>query len=260
MTITPSDVRRLDQPWDTNKLRMLILGEATVTITDATGRQYDEVRSGRTAYDLRCSALDGGRTDDIHEPLQLDIAIEHVAKDQPNVALALHLTTRGSTPEEIAELMDLTEDRVDRLLDRGIELVRRHEGGRAVARRENRVGSAVCWRCMVRPAKPGELCEEACDGKTDAQRRQLSGLLRGPAVRPYDPTERPDPCMMIEPGEIEAEIALLASTQGVSDMDAHGVDRRKRDAPIAGGQEYAKQVVPYGSSPSEISVPWTPIE
>jgi hypothetical protein len=243
MTISQADIDRLDQRWDTNKLRTLIHGEATVTITDATGRQYDEVREGRTAYELRTSALDRGNIDDILDPLQLDIAIKAVGLDNPREAAALHLASRG---------VDIEAWGKGRLLDRGIELVRQHEGGRATERANAAAGEAVCWRCMEAPAKPGELCRHDCDGLTDRKRRQLAGLLRGPAVRPYDPTEVADPAMMTE-AEIEAEIAHLASTQGISDADARGVDRRKRDAPIAGGSEYAKRVVPYGTSPDEIS-------
>lgn len=258
MTITLSDVQRLDQRWDANKIRTLIHGEAVVTITDATGRQYDEVREGRTAFDLRCSALDNGRIDDILEPLQLDIAISEIVKDNPQVAICLHATTRGRTPAEIAEAFDTTEDRILRYLDRGIELVRRHEGGRAVERSGNRVGSAVCYRCMEAPAEPGELCRDDCDGLTDRKRRQLAGLHRGPAVPPYDPTERPSPYAMTEQ-EIANEVNHLLATQGVSDVDAAGIDRRKRDAPIAGGKEYQNQVFPYGSSPSEIAGGWSPL-
>lgn len=258
MTISLADIQRLDQRWDSTKIRTLIHGEATVTITDATGRQYDEQRAGRSAYDLRCSALDNGRIEDILEPLQLDLAIAAIADQNLHAAIAMHATTRGKNLAEIADAMGVDEGRVGRYLERGIELVRRHEGGRAVERSGSRVGSAVCWKCLERPAVPGELCEEGCDGKTDRERRQLAGLLRGPAVPPYDPTEVADPAMMTQE-EIDAEIAHLAATAGVSDEDAWGVDRRKRDAPIAGGAEYAKQVFPYGSSPSVIKEDWSPI-
>lgn len=258
MTISLADIQHLDQRWDSTKIRTLIHGEATVTITDATGRQYDEQRAGRSAYDLRCSALDNGRIEDILEPMQLDIAIAAIADQNLHAAVAMHATTRGKNLAEIADAMGVDEGRVRRYLERGIELVRRHEGGRAVERSGNRVGSAVCWKCMERPATPGELCEDACDGLTDRQRRQFSGLLRGPKEGPYDPTEVADPAMMTQE-EIDAEIALLASTQGISDVDAAGVDRRKRDAPIAGGKEYQNQVFPYGSSPSEITGGWEPV-
>lgn len=259
-----SDVARADQRWDSNKIKTLIDGHATVTITDATGRQYDEVREGRTAYEMRLSALETGNVDDILEPLQLDIAIKAVAKQDNDVAGALFLRTRGHGFEECDpyELSDVVgSHKKDRhLLDRGIELVRRHEGGRAAERAgQHATGSAVCWKCMERPAAPGELCETTCDGLTDRKRRQLAGLRRGPGEgqsnQPYDPTQVADPALMTQE-EIDAEIALLASTQGISDTDARGVDRRKRDAPIAGGKEYANNVFPYGTSPAEIAGGW----
>lgn len=265
MTISPSEVRAADQRWDTNKIKTLIDGYAVVTITDATGRQYDELREGRTAFDLRNSALDTGNVDDILDPLQLDIAIKAVAKTNNEAAGALFLRARGhgfeeTNPYELSDVVG-SHKRDRHLLDRGIELVRRHEGGRAVERSGTRVGSAVCWKCMERPAVPGELCEQACDGKTDAQRRQLAGLKRGAnsARQPYDPTIVADPAMMTQ-DEIDAEIQLLADTQGVSVADAKGVPRDQRDAPIAGGRTYNNMVVPYGSSPGEIvGVEWSPL-
>lgn len=250
MTISQADIQRLDQRWDTNKIRTLIYGEATATITDATGRQYDEVREGRTAYELRTSALDRGNIDDILDPLQLDLAIREIAKDHPRHAAALWLASRGYMPEELG-YSSVT-------LARGITLVREHEGGRATERANATAGEAVCWRCMEAKAKPGELCRDDCDGLTDRKRRQLAGLHRGPAKPPYDPTEVADPAMMTQ-AEIDAEIAHLAATQGISDTDARGVDRRKRDAPIRGGAEYNKQVFSYGVSPDEIEGSWSPL-
>lgn len=258
--MTTSEIAQLDTRWSRNKIKTLVLGDATVTITDATGQTYTEERKGRTAYDLRCSALDNGRIEDIIEPMQLDIAIEAIEKWDSEASLAVHLTTRGWTEDEIDDLMAAVTGRpAYQLVNRGIDLIVRYEGGRSFERAGSRVGSAVCWRCMERAAKPGELCADDCDGLTDRKRRQLAGLLRGPKVPPYDPTERPAVDTMSDDQRL-SEINLLAVTQGVSVEDARGVDRRRRDAPIAGGTEYDRNVVPYGTSPDEITgVDWSPL-
>lgn len=265
MTISINDIKQLDQPWHKGKVEMLINGETMAVVTDATGRQYDEPHTGRSAYDQRSAALDNGNVDDILEPLQLDIAIRTIR--DPHVRNAMLLRTRGFgfNGDDYELSRAVGSHKSDRhLIERGIELVRRNERGRSVERSGNRVGSAVCWKCMDRPAMPGELCESNCDGKSDKLRRQLSGLKRGPvgnSNEPYNPLHVSDPCLMTE-AEIEAEIAHLAGTQGVSDADARGVDRRKRDAPIAGGTEYGKRVVAYGLNPEEDmgdDFDWNPI-
>lgn len=258
--MTTFEIAQLDRRWDANKIRTLVLGEARVTITDDTGRQYTELREGRTAYDLRCSALDNGRIEDILECVQLDLAIEAIEKWDGDAAFAIWLTTRGFSEVEIDEITAaLTGKSAYQLIERGIELIRRYEGGRSVQRSGSRVGSAVCWKCMERAAKPGELCADDCDGMTERKRRQLAGLLRGPKVPPYDPTEQPPVSEMSEDQKL-SEINFLAVTAGVSVAKARGVDRRKRDAPIAGGTDYARNVVPYGTSPDEITgTDWSPL-
>jgi hypothetical protein len=256
-----TQIRQLDTNWDRTKIRTLIKGEALVTITDATGQQYTEMREGRTAYDMRCSAFDNGRIEDILEPIQLDIAIDAISKENGDAATALWMATRGYTEDEIDDAMALVSGKPARhLLDRGIELVRRYEGGRAVERQGSRVGSAVCWRCMEAPAEPGELCRDDCDGLTDRKRRQLAGLKRGATgtpTEPYDPTKRPDPSTMTN-REIKDELHHLKRTAGLSLTEP--TRGRNRNAPIPGGSEYTKQVVPYGTSPDEIEgVGWSPL-
>lgn len=251
--MTTADIRAADGTWTASKIRTLVEGEATVVVTDATGREYEERREGPTAYELRCRALDTGNVELMHDVIQLDMAVETIRDD--GVFVAMVDTTVFGT--DVDELEDVTgRGRAGRhLLDRGVELVRRHERGRRSERvRLGRDGDEpVCFRCMTRRVStPGDLCSEECDGLTRSQRRRHANLRRGPvpANTPYDPTERPDPAMMSQ-AEIEAEIAHLAETQGSSVI----YPGPKREAPIPGGHEYASRVHPYGLEiPSSLDI------
>lgn len=69
-------------PWTANKIKMLVHGEAVTTIKDATGREYDEMQEGRTAYEQRLKAYETGSVDDILDVIQLDMAVD---KDRKSV-------------------------------------------------------------------------------------------------------------------------------------------------------------------------------
>lgn len=224
--ISIQEVRAADQPWSPTKIRTLIEGEAVVTITDATGREYEERREGPTAYELRCRVLDKGDVDTLLDLIQLDTAIDSI--DDDVVRHAMIAVTVHGLPIDAARDWSGRGRPGHQLINRGIELVRRHER----ARRSDRVrvgregGDPVCYRCTVRRvAKIGMLCSPTCDGLSRADRARFANLQPGPEpdARRYDPTRRPRATRMSR-AQVEAEIEYLSRTQSDGDLPEREVD------------------------------------
>jgi hypothetical protein len=222
------NIRDLDKAWSADKIAILVNGE----VTGPDG----ETIEGLSAFELRCLAESSGRdfADIVLEYAQLDRAISRGIQRDHEVRIAMKLRTKlGLDEYEIEQLLKSKRPGYA-LLQRGIELVRRHEKGqhsqlRRVRASKGQGDTPVCWACLKTEVKqPGDYC-----GCREAREQVIRSRrpTTGPFARGYDPAERPDPSSMTDE-ERAAEIALLADTQ--------------QRGPIAGGELYRKRVNPIG--------------
>lgn len=225
------DIERLDRAWGSDKIAMLVDG-----IIEVDG----ELFYGHSAFDQRCAAETSHDdfSDLIVEPAQLDRSIRAAIQRDHQVRMAMLLRTRMGLDEyEIEQLIQSVRPGY-RLIERGIELVRRHERGvhqqlKRVRAQQGESDHPVCWRCMTAEVpQPGMECDECPEPVPNVPPRQR-GLLRGTRIpghpsEPYDPARRPDPAQMT-PGERSAEIERLAQTQ---ENPRHGDDRLWNDGKI----------------------------
>lgn len=243
-----SEITNLDTPWSADKIRILLFGEARVTVTDVTGRDFDIQAEGPTAYEMRCMAYDGGDPDTILESAQLDMAVRFIRDEAVRSAMTLR-SHAWADPDHVGSLLGDARPGY-RLIQRGMDLVRREERTRHSRRVSmGRAGSdPVCWRCMAeKVAQPGDECGCAPNKRPAYQRGLLTGPPKTGPKAPYDPTSRPLPQDMTA-SERRDEIERLARTQD--------------DGPIPGGELYRKTVDPYGVDPTEITKrggAWAPL-
>lgn len=240
MKHSKEEIASSDAPWSSEKIRILLEGEAEVTAQDDAGQNFDLLAEGMTLYEMRCAALDGGNVELIIEPAQFDVAARSIADDNVRSMLMLKART-GADPDIMAGL--LGDPRAGtHLIRRGIELVRRQERTRHNKRLLDGLAGdkPLCWRCRKETViKAGDHC--GCEKPSPKY-----APLTGPKT-PYDPTMRPSPEEMSDEERL-GEIALLANTQ--------------KNAPIPGGAYARKKVVPYGSHPQEITAQgtrWAPL-
>lgn len=193
-----------------------------------------ELHASLSAYEMRMAAQSATRdfADLIIEAAQLDRSIQSGIQRDHEVRIAMLLRTRGGFDEHEIEQMLGSKRPGYALLERGIELVRRHERGRRsqLLRVRANLGMSdtpVCWRCLkAEVRRPGDWC-----GCIDKERKSDRSHT-GPGAT-YDPTTRPPATEMSEE-ERAAEIALLAATQ--------------EKGPIPGGENYRKKVNAVGTT------------
>lgn len=195
-----------------------------------------ELHVGHSAYELRCMAQSASHdfSDLIIEVAQLERSIQSGIQRDRQVRAAMLLRARLGLDEYAIEQLLQSSRPGYRLLERGVELVRRHERGRRsqlLRVRANRGESdtPVCWRCLKEEVpRPGDWCG-CIDKELGYGRRDIS---TGPGST-YDPAARPPPGEMTEEERL-AEIELLTATQ--------------ERAPIPGGENYRKKVSPVGTT------------
>lgn len=223
------DIRRLDRPWGTDKIAMLVDG-----IIEVDGEQFHSP----SVYEQRCAAESSADdfSDLILEPAQLDKAIRAGIQRDGEVRLAMLLRTRlGKNEVEIEQLLRSNRSGVA-LIARGIELTRRYEKGqhqqlRRVRAAKGESDQPVCWRCMTTEvAQPGMECDP-CPGPPP--KPQYRGLLRGTNYPGHAkaPIQRPDPSTMTEE-EKAAEIQAIVADAPRGDFDSDDRAWRRRVIPI----------------------------
>jgi hypothetical protein len=230
--VAGDNIQHLDRPWSLDKIMLLLDGEIEVD---------GEIHSSLSAYELRMQAMSTSSdfADLIVEAAQLDRAIQSGIMRDREVRLAMLLRTRGGFDEK--EIEDLLGSKRPgyALLQRGAELIRRHERGqhsqlRRVRAQRGESDMPVCWRCLQpavlnregNPMRVGDWC--GCVDKP----RKSDRSHTGPGST-YDPLAQPDPAKMTA-DERAAEIEKLAATQV--------------KGPIPGGENYRKKVSPVGAT------------
>jgi len=237
MKHSQDEIASSDHPWSSEKIRILLEGEALALFTDETGRQYEDIKEGMTLFEMRCKALDGGDPELILEPAQFDAAARGI-RDQNVRAVLLLRSHCGADADTIGFI--LGDRRAGyHMVRKGIDLVRRQERTRHTRRvLAGRVGTKiVCWRCLdVEVTRAGEHC--GCEPKEHGKPGPKPG---GPGGA-YDPTLRPDPATMTQ-AEKDAEIAKIVEGQVTTIMPN---DQERIEVP--GYSHYEEIVKPYGGS------------
>lgn len=230
------DIRSLDAPWTAEKVAILLDGEVLVTITDENGEMHEVLAEGASAYELAMRAIDGGDPTLIIEVAQLRKSITHIRDQEVRAMLNLKVTT-GESEWLIADALRAlglrsTQRSPIRLVERGIDLIRRIERGkhselRRVRAALGRSDTPVCWRCLESAVdRVGDDCGTECPALAPDKWDKGAG-----AAKRHDYTNRPKPSKMTAE-ERAAELAELVRTQN--------------EGPIPGDAYYRKKVVPYG--------------
>lgn len=188
---------------------------------------------GMSAYEMRMKAQSGSGdfTDLILDAAQLDRSVQAGIVKDWEVRVAMLLRIRGGYDEHEIEQMLGSKRPGYALLQRGAELIRRHERGEHAKLRRVRANrgendNPVCWKCLkTAVARPGDYC--GCGEPAQRSRRSKTG-----PGSTYDPADQPEIADMT-PEERAAEIDLLTATQ--------------EKGPIPGGEHYRKRVSPVGS-------------
>lgn len=208
------EVRNLDAPWTLEKVLLMIYGEAVRVVEDDAKRQHEIIVEGLTAFEQRMMALDHGRPDWMLEVIQLEQAIDSLHDEELRDLLRI-VTRMGEDPHNAADLMKELGKRSTnrdplRMVERGAELIRRHERNRQSLLRRVRASlglrdTPVCWRCLkVAVDRIGHDCGADCPALKEPGKP-------GPK-RKFDPAQ-PTPVDQITDEQREAEIAHLVKTQ-----------------------------------------------
>lgn len=154
-------VEGLDRRWSATKIRLLIDG---VCLNDD-----DEMLIAESVYQQRIRCLDGFEDpgEGVLEHAQMVKAIQTIR--DADVRHAMLLKVYAGCDEYEIEFFLQSKRAGHHLIDRGCELVRRHEKGahaRKAAQKSIEDAQVVCWRCMRNPVEdPGAQCEECSEKK-----------------------------------------------------------------------------------------------